>query len=277
MLMRLLVLLGETPSSVAARAHAFRLASDLDAGLAGLAGVDLAAIEAPMPGALGATAFKVRLEQQLKQQAGDLRTRLHEAFERECKTHGVPFEWLSFDGDPLGALYLATESRDLVLTGHDTGFEGNIHDQLPETLAKLLMTTPRPVIVCGDEPAPGDEFLIAYDGSVAAMRAVQMFVLLGLGAGRRIHVTSIDADQELAARRASGAAGYLRSHGYEVESVPIATRVAPSEVVAIEVADRKVGTLVMGAYGHRGFREALFGSTTSTVVSNPPCALFLYH
>lgn len=64
MLMRLLVLLGETPSSVAARAYAFRLARDLDAGLAGLAGGgDLTAIEAPVPGAIGATAFKVRLEQ----------------------------------------------------------------------------------------------------------------------------------------------------------------------------------------------------------------------
>jgi nucleotide-binding universal stress UspA family protein len=48
-------------------------------------------------------------------------------------------------------------------------------------------------------------------------------------------------------------------------------------VVRIEVADRKIGTLVMGAYGHRGFRERLFGSTTTQLVENPPCALFLYH
>lgn len=277
MLKRMLILLGETPSSQVARQYAFLLAQETGAELAGLSGIDLAAIEAPMPGALGANAFKVRLEEQLKQQASVQRTRLHESFEQECKAHSVPFEWLSFEGDPLGVLQLATESRDLVLTGHDTGFEGNIHDRLPEMLSKLLLTTPRPVIVCGDEPASGRDFLVSYDGSVPAMRAVQMFALLGLGVGKRIYISSVDADQELAARRVAGAARYLRSHGYEVEGVPITSRVAPAEVIAIEVADRKIGTVVMGAYGHRGLRTALFGSTTTGLVERPPCALFLYH
>lgn len=54
MLKRILLLLGETPSSVVARQYAFRLAQETDAELAGLAGVDLTYIEAPMPGRVGA-------------------------------------------------------------------------------------------------------------------------------------------------------------------------------------------------------------------------------
>ena len=277
MLKRILVLLGETPSSASARQYAFRLAQSTEAGVAGLAGIDLTYIEAPMPGGIGTSAYKVRLEEQLKKQAADIRQRLHEAFELECKDHNVPFEWLSFEGDPIGTLYLATETSDLVITGHDTAFCGNVHEQLSEVLAKLLLITPRPVIVCPDDISAADDVLIAYDGSVPAMRAVQLFTLLGVGQGKRIHVTSIDASQELAARRAGGAAGYLRSHGYEVEVSPIASRVHPADVLNIEIADRKIGTLVMGAYGHRGFREFLFGSTTGTLVENPPCALFVYH
>ena len=277
MLKRILVLLGETPSSASARQYAFRLAQRAEAEVAGLAGIDLSYIEAPMPGAIGTTAYKVRLEEQLKKQADDIRHRLHEVFELECRAHGVPFEWLSFEGDPIETLCLATETRDLVITGHDTAFRGNVHEQLSEILAKLLLMTPRPVIICPDDISTADEILIAYDGSVPAMRAVQLFTLLGVGQGKRIHVTSIDASQELAARRTGGAAGYLRSHGYEIEANPIASRVHPAEVLSIEIADRKIGTLVMGAYGHRGFREFLFGSTTSTLVENPPCALFVYH
>jgi len=148
---------------------------------------------------------------------------------------------------------------------------------LSEVIAKLLLVTPRPVIICADEISAADEMLIAYDGSVPAMRAVKIFALLGVGRGKRICVTSIDASQELAARRTAGAAGYLRGHGYDVEANPIASHVHPAEVLRVEVADRKIGTLVMGAYGHRGFREFLFGSTTSNLVENPPCALFVYH
>ena len=54
-------------------------------------------------------------------------------------------------------------------------------------------------------------------------------------------------------------------------------RMRPAEVLKSEIANRKTRTLVMGAYGHRGFRERLFGSTTRALVENPPCALFLYH
>jgi nucleotide-binding universal stress UspA family protein len=277
MLKRILLLLDETPSSLSARQYAFRLSQETNAALTGLAGVDLSSIEAPMAGGLGTTAFKVRMEEQLKTQAEASRSRLHDAYERDCKEHGISFEWLSFDGDPIGSLYLATETRDLMITGHDTAFHGKVHERVSEVLGKLLLLTPRPLIVCPDEATASEEILVAYDGSVPAMRAVQMLALLGLGGGRRVHVTSIDASQELAARRTAGAAGYLGSHGYAVEANPIASHVHPAEVLRIEVADRKIGTLVMGAYGHRGFRELLFGSTTIALVESPPCALFLYH
>ena len=277
MLKRILLLLGETPSSVSARAYAFRLARETNANLAGLAGIDLTFIEAPMLGGIGTDAYKFRLEEQLKKQAQDARRRVHEAYERECNSHCVPFDWLSFGGDPIATLQLASEIRDLVITGHDTAFYGNILEQLSETVAQLLLTTPRPVIVCGDEAVAGRDILIAYDGSVPAMRAIQIFVLLGLEREQRVYITSIDVDKELSVRRAGAAANYLRSHGYDAEEIPVSSRIQAAKVLGLEVADRKIGTLVMGAYGHRGLREALFGSTTNKLVENPPCALFIYH
>jgi nucleotide-binding universal stress UspA family protein len=277
MLKRILLLLGETPASISARQYAFGLARTANAELAGLAGVDLSFIEAPMAGGIGTTAFKVRLEEQLKRQARKACARLHDVYEQECKAHGMPFEWLCFDGDPIATLLLAAESCDLVVTGHDTAFHGKMREPMPEMLAKLLLMTPRAAIVCGDEATQGDEILIAYDGSLPAMRAVQIFVLLGLGAGRRIHLTSIDVDKEAATRRATGAVRYLRSHDIDAKMSAIASRVHPAEVLRIEVADRKIATLVMGSYGHRGFRERLFGSTTTQLVEEPPCALFVYH
>lgn len=277
MLKRILVLLAETASSDAARAYAFELAKQTGAEVAGLAGIDLSYIEARMPGRVGAAAYKARLEEQLKSQAEESRQRLHDLFEQQCRENNLTFEWLSFEGDPVGTLYLATETRDLLISGHDTAFRGNLHEPLSDMLSKLMLMSPRPAVICPDALSGSNDILVAYDGSVPAMRAIQMFALLGLGAGRRVQVTSIDEDQEMAARRASGAASYLRSHGMDVSVDPIATSVHPSEVLRIEVPQRKIGTLVMGAYGRRGFREMLFGSTTADLAENPPCRLFLYH
>ncbi len=277
MLKRILVLLGETAASVNARDYAFRLARKTGAELAGLAGIDLSFIEAPLPGAIGATAYRVKAEESLRQQADDIRRRLRETFEQECRGQNVPFEWLSFEGDPVAHLHLAAETRDVIITGHDTGYHGNIREPLPEMLTKLLLATPRPVIACPDEPPRGTDVLVAYDGSLPAMRTVQLFALLGVWRDARIHVTSIDAGHELAARTTHSVADYLRSHEYRVETHPIVSDAHPSEVLRIQVADRNIGTLVMGAYGRRGLRELLFGSTTSSLLEAPPCALFLYH
>jgi nucleotide-binding universal stress UspA family protein len=277
MLKRILLLLGDTPSSLSARKYAFGLAQATNAAIAGFAGVDLAHIEAPMAGAIGTSAYEAALEEKLRKEADATRKRLQAAYEQDCKTHSVPFEWLTFDGDPIEALHLASETRDLVVTGHDTAFRGPVREPLSETLSQLLLHTPRPVIACGRNGSESPNVLIAYDGSVPAMRAIQLFVLLGLGAGRSVQVTTIDSDPALAARRANGAANYLRSHGYEAEANPLATDVPPADALRIAVTERRIGTLVMGAYGRRGFRERLFGSTTTELVENPPCALFLYH
>jgi hypothetical protein len=81
MLRRILILLGETPSSVSARQYALRLARSTGAELAGLSGIDLPYIETLMPGRVGATAYKAKLEERLKKQADEQRVRLREVFE----------------------------------------------------------------------------------------------------------------------------------------------------------------------------------------------------
>lgn len=277
MLKRILLLLAETESSITARDYAVRLAKEAGAEVAGLAGIDLSAIEVRMPGGVGVATFKAKLEEELKAKAAETRQALRTSFERQCRDQDITGEWLSFEGDPADTLHLAAETCDLLVSGYDTAFRGEIFESLSEMVSKLLLMSPRPAIVCPDRLSGSGDILVAYDGSVPAMRALQMFALLGLGAGRHIQVASIDEDSVAAGRRADAAAKYLRSHGLAVSADPITTGVHPAEVLKIEIAQRKIGTMVMGAYGRRGLREMLFGSTTNTIVEEPPCAVFLYH
>ncbi|MGZ5127486.1 MAG: universal stress protein [Burkholderiales bacterium] len=243
---------------------------------AGFSGIDLTYIESAMPGRVGAGAYAARLEESLKKQAGDAGQRLREQFEAECQEEGVPSEFLSFEGDPIEALSSAAETHDLLISGHDTAFRGNVRE-LSEVLSRFLLVTPRPMIVCPDELSPVGDILVAYDGSFAAVRAVQMFALFGVVHDRLIQIVSIDSDAGLASQRAGRAAKYVRTHGYQVNEIPIASSARPAQALRSEIANRRIRTAIMGAYGHRGLRERLFGSTTSALVENPPCALFLYH
>jgi nucleotide-binding universal stress UspA family protein len=275
MLRRILVLVGETASSASARQYAFGLAQRTGAEIAGLAGVDF--VPERMPGAIGSAFYRHSLDTRLRMQALDVRSHLRDVFESECRARNIPLSWLAFEGDSLSALYLAAETRDMVIAGHDTAFRSAEPGLLSEMLAGLVRVSPRPVVVCPGNPPKGDRILIAYDGTAPSMRAVQIFALLGIGQGQPIDVISIDENQELAARRSSGVAGYLRAHGHIVEENPVASRADPADVLRTEVANRMAGTLVIGAYGQRGFAEMLFGSATRNLIEDPPCALLIYH
>ncbi len=277
MLRRVLVLLGETAPAVAARDYAFRMTRDMNVELTGLAGVDPSALYVPNLARAGAAGIQAQIEEELRQQAEDLRARLHQDYQQACTAQGVPFSWQTFDGDPEEALGLAVETRDLVIAGHDTSFHPGAGRPLPDALARMLSATPRPFILCGPQVPEDGGVVVAYDGSVPAMRALQMFALIGLANGQDIKVLSVDAEAEEAERRAGGAVSYLRSHGFEASAVPVASRGNPAEIVHDEVRNLRARTLVMGSYGRRGWRQVLFGSTTSRLVEKPPCALFVYH
>jgi nucleotide-binding universal stress UspA family protein len=277
MIKRILVLLGETASSAAARSCAYALAHDSNATLTGFAGIDLSSIEAPMPGFVGAAAYKSRMEEQLRQQAAESCARTTQSFESECRERVLGFELLSFEGDAKTAACDALETHDIAVAGHDAAFHGRARDDLSGLVEGLLSDGPRPVIVCADTAPQFERVLVAYDGSVPSMRAVQMYVLLGLGRGQNMYVASVAADKAAAVRRTSVAASYLRSHGYEPAEYPIVTSANPAEALRSAVQDREIGMLVMGAYGRRRLKETLFGSTTTGLLAQPPCALFVHH
>ncbi|MGZ5916313.1 MAG: hypothetical protein ACXWJ4_03170 [Methyloceanibacter sp.] len=92
---------------------------------------------------------------------------------------------------------------------------------------------------------------------------------LALRHDRLIQIVSIDSDAGLASQRAGRAAKYVRTHGYQVNEIPIASSARPAQALRSEIANRRIRTAIMGAYGHRGLRERLFGSTTSALVEIP--------
>ncbi|MEP9350456.1 universal stress protein [Xanthobacter sp. KR7-225] len=277
MVKNVLLLLGESPSGLAARACARKLARAQDARITSLSGVDLAFIEAPMPGAIGGAAYHAQMETSLKTEAVAARRRAAETFAAECAGEGLAPIHVSFDGDPFEQVTAASATADLVITGHDVTFRGTGSEPHSDTLNRLLFTTPRPVLVCPDDLPPEGEVLVAYDGSLPAMRALQLFVLLGAWTGRRVQVVSVDTRLETARHLAERAAEFLKLHGYDAAARPLRSAEPAPEVLAAQAALGTVELLVMGAYGHRGLKELLFGSTTQSLVGAPSCCIFLYH
>lgn len=190
----------------------------------------------------------------------------------------TPFTRLRLVDAPEPALLAAGAAHDIVVIGRDStlGLE-DCPDGLAPVIEALLHDGARPLLVAPPGPAPvTGKVLVAYDGSIPAMRAVQLFALLGLGLDLQLRVMSVAATRAEATQMAETAAGYLRSHDFDVEAVGVEGS-HPVDALVAEAAAMPARLLVMGAYEHSGLRTLFTGSATRRLLLSAPCPVFVAH
>jgi nucleotide-binding universal stress UspA family protein len=277
MIRSILVALDDTAGAVAARDLAIALARETGAALSAAAVLDLPhardAHEAVPP---GGGAFKERRD------AARLRrmeAEAEQAFAGCAAAAGdTPFTLLRLNEAPAAALLAAAAAHDLIVLGRDStlGLE-TTEDGLAPVIETLLQDGARPLLVVPPAPLPSaGGVLVGYDGSVPALRAMQLFALLGIGAGLQARVLSVDADRAEAQRMAAEGAAYLRSHGLAAEPIAVAGK-HPLEALLAEAAAMPARLLVMGAYEHSGLRALFSGSVTEKLLVGAACPVFIAH
>lgn len=277
MIRSILVALDDTEGAVAARDLALALSRSTGAALSAATVLDWPhardANEAVPPGAV---AFKERRDAARVQR---LEAEAEQAFVDCTAAAGdTPFTRLRLTDAPEEALIAAGATHDLIVIGRDStlGLEVN-DDGLAPVIEALLRGGARPLLVVppGKVPAAGG-VLVGNDGSVPAMRAMQLFALLGLGKGMPVKVLSVAATQPEAQRMAEEGAAYLRGHGLAAEAVAVAGT-HPLEALLAEAAAMPARLMVMGAYENSGLRAFFTGSVTEKLLIGSPCPVFVTH
>ncbi|WP_323766690.1 universal stress protein [Marinovum sp.] len=121
--------------------------------------------------------------------------------------------------------------------------------------------------------------VIGWNESAEALRAVRAALPL-LKTADRVAVTVIDPPVHGPTRSDPGGplSQYLARHGVKVE-IDILSRSLPrvSEVLARYCTDADADMLVMGAYGHSRFREAILGGATRDLLEHARLPVFMAH
>jgi nucleotide-binding universal stress UspA family protein len=278
MLRSILVALDDTPGALAARDLAIALAGRTGAALTCAAVLDRPhtrdAIE-PMPP--GAMAFAERRNAALAAEAEDQAQAALAA--ANAAAGAVPITASLLPEAPEPALLRAGATHDLIVLGRDcTLGREETEDGLAPVAEALLRDGARPLLLVPPGAAATAEgaVLVAYDGSLPAMRALQLFALLGLAETSTVKVLSVDEDAAEAARLAEEATQYLSRHGVSAEAWPIEAG-RSVEVLLAEATTTRARMLVMGAFGTSGLRALLLGSPTRALLRHAPCAVFVHH
>lgn len=202
--------------------------------------------------------------------AADNRVRI----ERRLTTEDVPWSIIDGSGDLAFCLTRHSALADLVVV--NTAFGGFPGNEMSGIVASLIHHS-RTVLAAPVGAAGIDltrPVLIAWDGSDEAEMALRSAVPLIARAGT-VHILSVNGRD--AAYPASAAAAYLSRHGLHAEGMDVESEEDPGQVILDHVRSLDPALVVMGAYGHPRFVEALFGGVTRRMMEHSPVPLLLAH
>jgi nucleotide-binding universal stress UspA family protein len=123
-----------------------------------------------------------------------------------------------------------------------------------------------------------ERIAIAWDGSARSARAVKD-ALPFLVRARTVVAVTVAGEKDLS-RMAPGAdlAMFLARHGVECKLAMLAAEAGDvAERLRSFVASEGMEMIIMGAFVHSRFRQAMLGGVTRSLLEQPPVTLFLAH
>lgn len=276
----ILVTVDDTPSAIAARGLAASLARQCGAQVRGVTALDLSDLDHAEPVPIGGVQYAYdRLQHRMKL-ADERRARIAELpgeFRRSLADEGLTADCATMEANVRDGLLRMIETCDLVVTGRDAEFHLEPVEGLTPLVHHVVAKGCRPVVVTGPEWVEKGPVLVAYDGSPPAAKALQVAALMGIFVSSRARILSIGREQSAAQSVAERAGSFLAMYGVETDLEAVATSESPAEILLRRASEIGARLLVMGAFGHRGVRKILFGSTTRHLFDNAPVPLFIYH
>jgi nucleotide-binding universal stress UspA family protein len=264
----ILVALDGSPWSEAATTLALDWAGRFDARLIGLGVVDEPSIDRGEPVPMGAYEYKKHRDETRLADAHQRVLRFLDDFRVRSAAARLTAIALEDIGDPAEHIMREAQRCDVVILGRETHFHFETQDRPDATLAQVIRTSPRPVVVVPRALSDGGGIMVAYGGGREAARTLQTFESLGIAAGQDVAVVTIRRDRAEAEAIAALAGDFLTAHGMPHHLCPIGSDAAPAEVLLDELRRRHSGLLMMGAHAHHPVRDLFATSVTRAVLAD---------
>jgi hypothetical protein len=214
MFKRILLTLDPTPAGVSAKRHALGLAARNGACVSGLVIIDPNVITPPEPTPMGADAFKQHKDSFFLEKAQINAKSTIDQFNTDRSLARVDGEAKIVVGPALKRLVEESDLCDLIVSGIDLACDSATSRGVSPVIEGLLRDNSRPVLAtrCSDRDL-SRRTVVAYDGSIPSMRAIQLFCCSRINIEQEVVVTTVDSDKASAERMARRAAQYMREHG----------------------------------------------------------------
>lgn len=163
----------------------------------------------------------------------------------------------------------------LIVIGKRGEHHQNAPDHLGSNLERVARAIHKPLLVATPNAKPVQKYLIAYDGSPSANKAVEFVAQNPLLKGLECHLLKVGEATPEAKEMLAQAENKLRATGVTVHAS--FKQGKPVEVMVAEyVAAHGIDLLVIGAYGHSKIRSLILGSTTTALICKSEVPMLLF-
>ncbi|WP_372845364.1 universal stress protein [Psychrobacter sp.] len=139
----------------------------------------------------------------------------------------------------------------------------NIGSQI-ETVARASNV---PVLICSERFKEPCSYMIAFDASKTAIKAITMLSESSLLKGMQGHIVMIGNDNETAKKSLANAYAQMTSAGFLVETHHLQQLDAVNGLLAFQM-EHAIDIIVVGAYGSSKLQHLFLGSTTTEIIAS---------
>lgn len=178
--------------------------------------------------------------------------------------------------------YFNKHSRIIIL-----GRRGEDHqnDQvnIGSHIESVVRASHRPIMVCSDDFETPDSFLLAFDGSPTAKKAVNMVCDNPVAKKLKGHILMVNHKETIHETELYKAQQQMKKAGFDITAHIIDSKKHGhqghnNDVVAALTAFRRenqISMFIMGAYGHSKLRQFFVGSTTTKLLAKTTAPVLL--
>ena len=170
-------------------------------------------------------------------------------------------------GDLIESLIeLEDDIRVLVL-----GLRGKVHDnqthKIGAKLEAIIRSLHRPILIVNDTFKAPQQIMLAYDGSAAADKAVEMISSSPLYKGLKCHLVCVNKNEETAGKLLEQATTKLKA-AEDIEVISAKLKGKVDQALCAYQQQHDIDLTVMGAFSHTRLHDMLLGSFTHKMLVN---------
>ncbi|ENM3745954.1 universal stress protein [Vibrio cholerae] len=156
------------------------------------------------------------------------------------------------------------------------GKSGELHQNDTKTIGSQLESVVRSIkahiLIASGHFSPPDSYILAFDGSTISEKLVDKSINTPLLKGMTCHLVMVE-DSDSKSDAFSNAAQKLKTNGINVVEAQLQGEV--HSAILTYQQQKKIGMIVMGAYGHSKLRQFFVGSNTTRIITDTTVPLLL--